>query len=187
MKIIIKRKETDRKFYNELLYISSKYPNIVKNPNMKVHNVTNFFLTYILIGLLLMILFLLCFIKYGNWIFIVVIFLMISYFFMSLYFFYDSQKFINKELKATEDSSLTLNTSGARLTRGKELDFKIDFKDLIYVVINRYTIVFLPKDKTKLMIGIPSKYKKDIIDELKNLKQDKLIIDNSKKYENNNK
>ncbi len=110
---------------------------------------------------------------------------MISYFFMSLYYCYDSQRFINKELKSEEESSLTINNSGARLTRGKQLDFKIDFKDIAYVIINRYTIVFLPKDKTKLMIGIPVKYKKEVVSELKELKQEKLIIDNSKRYEKN--
>ena len=182
MKLVIDKKECGRDFYNELLYISSKYPMLKKNPNTKAHSVTKIFSIYITIGFLMMVGFFLLYLRYTKWIFLLILLFMSIYFFMSLYFLYDSIKFVNKEVKEEDDSILTINNSGVRITRGKKLDYKIDFKDIMYVLINKYTVVFLPKEKSNLMIGVASKYKKEIIKELKDLKKDDLIIDNSKLY-----
>lgn len=182
MKLTIDKKECGKDFYNELLYISSKYPILKKNPNTKTHSVTKVFTFYITLGLLMMLAFALLYIKFNKWILLVILFFMSVYFFLSLYFLLDAIKFVNKEVKEKDDSILTINTSGVRITRGKKIDYKIDFKDIIYVLINKHTIVFLPKEKSNLMIGVASKYKKEIVNELKDLKKDDLIIDNSKLY-----
>ena len=182
MKLTVDKKECGKVFYNEILYISSKYPLLKKNPNTKAHSVTKVFSLYITIGFLMMVAFFLLYVIFTKWIFLVILLFMSIYFFLSLYFLYDAIKFVNKEVKEKDDSILTINNSGVRITRGKKLDYKIDFKDIMYVLINKNTIVFLPKEKGNLMIGVPSKYKKEIVNELKELKKDDLVIDNSKLY-----
>jgi hypothetical protein len=182
MKLVVKHENNDRDFFNELLYISAKWPNLIKNPTTKVHSITKVFSVYLIIGLIMLIGFILLYLNITKWIFLVIIFFMSIYFFISLYFLLDTLRYINKELKDETDSDLTINTSGVRLTRGKKIDYKIDYKDIMYVLINNHSIVFLPKEKSKLMIGLSSKYKDEIIKEFKKMNKDELIIDNSDQY-----
>ena len=64
MKLVIDKKECGRDLYNELLYISSKYPMLKKNPNTKAHSVTKVFTIYITIGFLMMVGFFILYLKY---------------------------------------------------------------------------------------------------------------------------
>ena len=57
MKLTVDKKECGKVFYNEILYISSKYPLLKKNPNTKAHSVTKVFSIYITIGFLMMVAF----------------------------------------------------------------------------------------------------------------------------------
>ena len=183
MKLILKNEDRDKNFYNELLYISSKHPNIVKNPNMKVHSVTSLFTIYLLVGLSLgFACILLYFLKVQKWALILVAAFMVIDVLLSLFFLISSIRYIKKESSDENDSTLTINNSGIRITRGKTLDYKIDYDKIIYVIINNHTLVFLPSTRNNLMIAVPSKYKKEIVKELKDLGKEDLIIDNSKFY-----
>ena len=182
MKIIIKKEDRTREFYDELLYISSKYPNILKNPNIKAHKSTIAFGIYNLLSLVFLILFFLLYLKVRNILLLILFIQMILLFIVSLIYYVDSFKFIKKELGSNYDSELTINNSGVRIIKEKELDYLLKYDDIAHIVINKYNFSFIPKTKTCLIISVPVVYKDDIIKELKSLKKDKLITDNSELY-----
>jgi hypothetical protein len=50
------------------------------------------------------------------------------------------------------------------------------------ILINKYSICFLPKERTGVLIALPVDYKKDIVKFLKQEKLEELLVDNSDKY-----
>ena len=182
MKLIVEKKYNDWNFYDELLYISSKYPTLLKKPNTKAHKVTIVYAFYNLFAIFAVFLFLLFYLKTRKIIVLIILIQMIVLLLLSIYYYIDSFRFIKRELKREDETSITINKSGVRLTNGKLIDYNLEFKDIVHVIINKHTITFLPNSKRKLMIGFSSHYKKEIVKELKELKNDNLIVDNSDLY-----
>jgi len=183
MKLIIERQDekTERNMYDELLFITSKYNTIMKNPRLKVHKVTNVFWGYIVMGLLLVAFFTYFAIKRNSPLFIALIILAVLCIIFSIKYLIDAYKFINKELSKKEKSELTINTSGVRLTKGKGFDYKMSWDDIAYVIVNKHSLVFLPKDRT-MLIGLNSCYNGQIVKALLDEKKDDLLIDNGFLY-----
>ena len=97
-----------------------------------------------------------------------------------LYNEFDSIKFIKKEANSDVNSEININNSGVRLTKGKNIDYRINWKDIAHIIINKNVMVFLPKEKTKLIIGINSYYKDEVVKMIKDERREDLIIDNTK-------
>ena len=180
MKLILKKQKNEKDFCNELLFVSAKYKNLVKNPRIKIHKVTSIYVLYIPIGVLIIAALIYLMLKYKVWLLILLLIQMFIFLFVSLYYVYDSLKFIKKEATSDINSEITINNSGVRLTKGKNIDYRINWKDIAYIIINKNVLVFLPKEKTKLIIGINSYYKDEVIKMIKDERREDLIIDNTK-------
>ena len=183
MKLIIERhdEKTERNMYDELLFITSKYNTILNNPRLKVHKVTNVFWGYIVMGIIIVALFTYFAIKKNSPVFIALIILAVLCIILSIKYLIDAYKFINNELSKKTKSEITINTSGVRLTKGKGFDYKMAWDDIAYVIVNKHSIVFLPKDRT-MLIGINSCYNGKIVKALLDEKKDDLLIDNGLLY-----
>ncbi len=185
MKLIAKKQKNDKDFYNEILYVSSKYDGIAKNPNMKVHKITQLFAFYVPFGILMLGLILLLYIKTKNIVALVVVVQMIIFLLMPLYYLFYSINYMRKQLKGIEPT-ITINKSGIRITKAKELDYLLSWEDVFYVIIENNSVVFLPKDKTKLIIGVNSHYKEELVKAVKDEGKELLLIDNSDLYRGKN-
>ena len=182
MKLTIKKEDRTREFYDELLYISSKYPTLLKKPETKMHKSTLAFGIYNLLALLFLIVFFLIYLKTKKIIMLILFIQMILMFIISLIYYIGSFRFIKKEMSSKEDSELTINNSGVRITKGKELDYTLKYDDIAHIIINKYNYSFVPKTRKSLIISVSNNYKKEINKELKDLKKDKLIVDNTDLY-----
>lgn len=60
-----------------------------------------------------------------------------------------------------------------------EEQFRLNFKDIRWIILNKYSITFLPKNKGATLIAIEIKYRDQIIN---NIKDKSLIVDNSNLY-----
>ena len=183
MKLIIERQEEkkERDMYNELLFISSKYNNIIKNPRLKVHKVTNILWGYLIIGILFLAFFTYLMIKRSMPIYLVLIVILVCCIAFSLRFLVDSYKFIKTELSKKLKTELTINASGVRLNKGKSYDYKMSWKDIAYVIVNKHSIVFLPKERT-MLIGLNSCYNGQVVKALIDEKKEDLLVDNGSLY-----
>ena len=59
---------------------------------------------------------------------------------------------------------------------------QLNWDSIQYIIINKYSITFLPKDETIIMIGISTEYKDEVLEEIKKLNKEELLIDNTEKY-----
>ena len=97
MKLILKKQKNEKDFCNELLFVSAKYKNLVKNPRIKIHKVTSIYALYIPIGILMIAALIYIMLKYKVWLLILLLIQMFIFLFVSLYYVFDSLKFIKKE------------------------------------------------------------------------------------------
>jgi hypothetical protein len=182
MKIITKKDESDKEFYNELLYVTTKYNRILVNPRMKMRKVTNSFIFTILMCVLSALMLLYIYLKKNNILVLILIVLIVLLLIITILYLLNALHFIKNEVKESGGSTVDITKTGVRLTKGKKMDFKIGWDDIKYVLINNYSITFIPVKSTFLMIGVNIVHKDDIIKAIKEVKKDSIIIDNSKLY-----
>lgn len=182
MKIVTKKEENDKEFYNELLYVTTKYSRILVNPHLKMRKVTSSFLFTMLLCILSIVLLLMVYLKHNKVLILVLIILCILLLLMTLMYFIRAKMFIKEQINDSDTSTIDINKSGVRITRGKKLDYKIDWDNIKYVLINKYSISFVPLKRSYLMIGANISHKKDIIKAIKEVKKEELVIDNSDLY-----
>lgn len=63
-----------------------------------------------------------------------------------------------------------------------EKNIKVNFDEIERIVINRYSICFLPKQITSPMVSISTDYKNEVINELEKINHKSLVTDNSELY-----
>ena len=183
MKIEIKEKPT-KSFYDELLYIQTNYKKIINKPNKRVRKLTTSILCYSLIALLSTLFSLHCYkqFRYGNEFKYIAFFFSVLYIFSLFYFI-----IVKRRLKQIIDyskktkSSLEIDHHNISLVK-KESTVSITWDSLKNIVINKYSVLFLPKDIASTYIAINTEYKEEILKIVKKYKYTNLIQDNSELY-----
>lgn len=184
MKIIVKTKnpEFDRKFYDEFLFIGAFYKRIMKNPKKKVRQLSNNYKIglSICIGYILLLLLLCSWTGYNLF-----DFFCIGMFLILAIIYIRGINAVKKRLKAYEEnrseSIFELTEKEVKIEKNSQ-KLMLEWNSIEKVLINHYSIAFIPKDETLIVIGISSEYKDEIIKEIKKLKKDELLVDNSNLY-----
>ena len=182
MKIITKKDPSDKEFYNELLYVTTKYARVLVNPHMKMRKVTNSFLFTIILCVLSELLLLYIYLKNKNILVLILIILVVLLLLMTLIYLVRALSFIKNESNNGGGSTVDITKTGVRLTKGKKMDYKIEWNDIKSIIINKYSITFIPVKRSFLMIGVNIIHKDDIIKAIKEVKKESILVDNSELY-----
>ena len=181
MKIEIKEKPT-RNFYNEILYIQTNYKKILRNPSRRAGKLTTSVILYLLTAFtaILVSLYFYTQDKPNN------IFQYYAFFFLILFifaFFYLIlvNRRLNQLVHFAKDnqSTITIDNKNISLIKDKST-VSITWDSLQSIVINKYSIIFLPQDISNMYIAINTEYKEEILKVVKKYKKEKLIQDNNK-------
>ena len=92
----------------------------------------------------------------------------------------DIKERINKKV---DRNSLKINREGVMIVQGKKELYKLPWKEINCILINKYTIVFLNSDKDEESIVVPIEIKKRVLTKLKQERKLDLVEDNTKFYE----
>ena len=164
-------------FYDEFLYIVSKYRKLAKNPHKKVHKLTTDIIFYIVYLIIIGIIYL--FISVETYPFILIFILsMVIILFIYLVFIF---KYIKKLTENNNSSILKIDKNEIGLYKSKE-SVIINYDNIKYILISKYTISILPNNNSMLLISIPIEYKNEVIEALQKSGNNDLIIDNSSFY-----
>ena len=95
-------------------------------------------------------------------------------------------KIINKQIedymRVTGNRAIEINDKGIE-SIDEEKIVRIKWEDIYRIIINKYTICFVPEEKnSKIFMSISKEYKNEVIEGLKNYKKETLLIDNSNIY-----
>lgn len=165
------------KYYDEALYIASNYNKFIKNPRKKAIGLTRyaFFLTGVSL-IFLAIFTALTLTRHSNLYFYIAILFAVAVIMGIIYYLLIKSR-ISKLRKNNDTKKLIIENEYIELIVGKQR-FHMEKSDIQYVLINKYSLCFLPRLKTDI-IAIEVKYKNQV---LENLNEKSLIVDNSDSY-----
>ena len=180
MKIEIKDRG-QKEYYDEFLYVSTNMSRIKNNPYMKVGSATKIALIYSIISFICGILFSLIYYFNRSTLYLIVLILFGILFIFSLFYIFLINKTIKGYLNSEGIIDFIINEDGIEISKD---DYKVNEKwdDIELIVINKYSICFIPKYPSKLLISISNDYKKDVVKGLKEVKKNSLIVDNIESY-----
>ncbi len=169
-------KRGSKEFYDEVLYVISKYNNIINNPYIKIHGLRKDGLYLGLVSLICSIISILMYFKDQN----EKIYLYIGYFFaflviLSIIYFIIIINRIKKLRESDDKIIIRFDNKKIYYARNK-LKYDINWEDIIYIIINKYSINFIPKDKNNILLSISIEYQDKVIEAIKNYKHEELII-----------
>lgn len=176
MKIEIKDRE-NRNYYDELLYITSNYKKIFDNPKKKAHSLSIDALVMGIISFVALILFIILYRNNNSYrLFLFGIYLFILLIVLSIVYYLLIQRRITKLRNVKGTITLEIEKEHIDFIT-KKSKYKVLWKDIKYVLINKHTICFIPKKSGMLLISLGIRYKEKVISALKDIKKTNLIID----------
>ena len=165
----------NKKYYEEIMYISSNYYIFKKRPKTKAHSLVKVFIFYIILFSLI---FLSClFIPNLYVISAIALTILIIYIYLLV-----ETKYKLREFMKHNDSLITIDETGIENKEENKTVSKLYWNAIEYIIVNKYSISILPKNFAHFAIFIEISSKKEVLKALEKYNQTNLLIDNSNKY-----
>lgn len=167
-------------YYDEAMGIQSNYKKLIKNPRMKIRPLS--FKALLLTGISVIFLIIFAALKiidpaYPYYKYVIFIFAIATVF--GLVYYLMIKKTISRFRNNSSSSKFIMEKDFVELQSGGETS-RIEFSNIQHVIINRYSICFIPMDQTSNIIVIRSEYKSQIVNFGG---YESLIVDNSSLYQ----
>ncbi len=162
-------------YYGEVLTVMSNYSKLVKNPKKKIRAANTEAILLTGIALVFLVIFTGLYLldqSYTSFQYVIIIF-SITLFFGIIYNIL-IRKRISKLKNNDLDKKLIIEDDYVEMNIGEE-QFRLNFKDMQWIILNKYSITFLPKIEGATLIAIEIKYADQVIS---NIKDKSLIVDN---------
>ena len=169
------KEKGNKKYYEEIMYISSNYYIFKKRPKTKVHSLINVYrLDIILLFIMFIILLFIPSISYLS----AIPFTML---FIYAYLLVEAKYRLREYLKSG-DSIIKIAEDGIENVCDDKMTVKLPWEAIEHIIINKYSICVLPKNFSAILIGIEISAKDDVYKALKKYKKLDLLVDNSNRY-----
>lgn len=180
MKIKVKE-HGSKEFYDEFLYITFKYRKIEKNPKKKVHKLTSHFYLLICYSLFLLALSLYFYFKYNDNFYIGFEFAIGCLLLFNFSYLIFVKKQINVFMSASTMPTIDINDVAIEYI-DDDRRMSLRWENVSSAIINKYSISFIPKPVSKIIISLSLDYKNDVIKCLEKYDKLNLLVDNSHLY-----
>lgn len=169
------KEKGNKKYYEEIMYISSNYYIFKKRPKTKVHSLINVYrLDIILLFIMFIILLFIPIISYLS----AIPFTML---FIYAYLLVEAKYRLREYLKSG-DSIIKIAEDGIENVCDDKMTVKLPWEAIEHIIINKYSICVLPKNFSAILIGIEISAKDDVYKAIKKYKKLDLLVDNSNRY-----
>ena len=165
----------NKKYYEEIMYISSNYYIFKKRPKTKAHSLVKVFIFYIILFSLI---FLSCLFIPNLYILSVIAFIILIIY---IYLLVET-KYKLREFMKHNNSIITIDETGIENKEENETSSKLYWDAIEYIIVNKYSISVLPKNFAHFAIFIEISSKEEILKALEKYNKTNLLIDNSNKY-----
>lgn len=178
MEIKIDKIESDD-YYNEVLAIISNYKKLVKNPRQKIKGLNRQAVTLTVIALAFLVIFSVLYLQNrSNLLYLIVVAIFAIALVMGIIYNILIRRRISKLKNKGSDRKLVIEEDYVELTVGNEKS-RLEISEIQYVLINRYSISFIPNKTHSTLIAIGIRYRDDV---LNNFAHKELIVDNTSLY-----
>ena len=179
MEIKLNKIESDA-YYNEVLAIVSNYKKLVKNPRQKIKGVNRQAITLTVISVAFLVVFSFLYLQNrSNTLYLIVVAIFAIAFVLGIIYNVLIRRRISKLKKRGSDRKLVIEDDYVELTVGNEKS-RLEMSEIQYVLINKYSISFIPNKANSTLIAIGISYREDV---LNNFARKELIVDNSSLYQ----
>ena len=179
MEIEINKIESDA-YYNEVLAIVSNYKKLVKNPRQKIKGVNRQAITLTVISVAFLVVFSFLYLQNrSNTLYLIVVAIFAIAFVLGIIYNVLIRRRISKLKNRGSDRKLVIEEDYVELTVGNEKS-RLEMSEIQYVLINKYSISFIPNKANSTLIAIGISYRDDV---LNNFARKELIVDNSSLYQ----
>lgn len=168
-----------KEYYGEVLSVMSNYAKLVKNPNQKIRPLTAQAIILTVISLVFLVIFTILYIQdqsYTLYFYVVLIFAVA--FILGIIYYILINRRISKLKNIDGDRKLIIQDDYVEMIVGDEKT-RLEISQIQYVIINKYSISFLPQNNSLKLIAVSSDYKEKI---LKAIKDKNIVVDNSNLY-----
>ena len=168
-------KKVNKKYYEEIMYISSNYYIFKKRPKTKAHSLVKVFIFYIILFSLI---FLSCLFIPNLYVISVIAFIILIIY---IYLLVET-KYKLREFMKHNNSIITIDETGIENKEENETSSKLYWDAIEYIIVNKYSISVLPKNFAHFAIFIEISSKKEVLKALEKYSKANILIDNSNKY-----
>ena len=179
MEIEMNKVESDA-YYNEVLAIISNYKNLVENPRQKIKGLNRQAITLTVISVAFLVVFSVLYLQNrSNTLYLIVVAIFAVAFVLGIIYNILIRRRISKFRNKGSDRKLVIEDDYVELTVGNEKS-RLEMSEIQYVLINKYSISFIPNKANSTLIAIGIRYREDV---LNNFSHKELIVDNSSLYQ----
>ena len=179
MEIEMNKIESDA-YYNEVLAIVSNYKKLVDNPRQKIKGLNRQAITLTVISVAFLVVFSVLYLQNrSNTLYLIVVAIFAVAFVLGIIYNVLIRRRISKLKNRGSDRKLVIEEDYVELTVGNEKS-RLEMSEIQYVLINKYSISFIPNKANSTLIAIGISYREDV---LNNFARKELIVDNSSLYQ----
>ena len=167
-------------YYNEVLAIISNYKKLVENPRQKIKGLNRQAITLTVISVAFLVVFSFLYLQNrSNTLYLIVVAIFAVAFVLGIIYNVLIRRRISKFKNKGSDRKLVIEDDYVELTVGNEKS-RLEMSEIQYVLINKYSISFIPNKANSTLIAIGIRYREDV---LNNFSHKELIVDNSSLYQ----
>ncbi|WP_405320664.1 hypothetical protein [Methanobrevibacter thaueri] len=183
MKVLIIEIEIDKigsnDYYSEVLAVMSNYSKLVKNPRQKIRGLNSQAIILTGIALAFLVIFAVLYLMSpGTSMYLYVILLFSVAFILGIFYIFMVNRRISKFKNNDSSKKLIIEDEYVEMHIGDEQS-RLNFKDMQWILLNKHSLTFIPKNEGTTLIAVEIKYKNQVID---NIKEKQIIVDNSNLY-----
>lgn len=169
-----------REFYDELMYIVSNRGKYISHPGKKVRLQSKTLTGYSALTALVILVFLFEYHVDRGGIFLLLSGMMLVCLIYFIALIVGIRKRINLMMSEPGTKFIDIDEKGVRFESSNQ-NLKTRWDEILYVIINKHSIVFMPKAETQLMISIYSEYREQVLKAIEDAGHMDIVIDNTSK------
>lgn len=178
MEIEIDNENSDE-YYCEVMAAINNCEMLKYNPERKLHSPTVYPLIYAGISVAFILVFSFLYMAdktFTPYVYVLILFTITLI--LSVVYYVLTLRRIGKIYTNGRDKKLVIGDDYVEITIDGEIS-KLKMSEIRHILINRYSIVFLPKSASSKLMAVDKRYRKEVVDAISDKS---LIVDNSKLY-----
>ena len=169
-----------REFYDEIMYIASNFRKYRGRPEKKARSQMKVYTLYCLASALVTLVFLFEYFTEHKGVFLLLAGMMVVCLLMFIAMIVGIKKRIGIMMNEPGTKIIDIDERGVRYeAENQTLQTKWD--DITNVIINKHSIVFMPRTEIQLMVSIYAKYKEQVLQAVEAAGHMDLVVDNTAK------
>lgn len=163
-------------YYDEFLYLVFNYAKYRKNPRKKLCRISLSAYLYSVVSAAMVAIFLILYLLTKKQLFFIIQIGFIGIFILSLVFLTLIKISITKHSMRHIDSTFEITKDYVRVENDQK-QVQLNWDDIQFIIVGKYTINFIPKDKNQQFITTRTAFKDDVFKAIKKFNKEDLIIE----------